>query len=67
VSLEAQVVTTVQMKSRRLDAETIVAFGDLLREREVPPGTPCTVKEHLGQRDQLEAVTLTATIVQVPS
>lgn len=59
----ASVITTVEMQVRSLDADAVRAFASLLDKHEVRGSAPVEVHSHLGQRDQVEAVTMRAVVV----
>lgn len=63
MSKTASVVTTVQMRVDRLDADAVRAFASLLDKHEVRGTAPVEVHLHRGQRDQDEGATLRAVVV----
>lgn len=58
----AQVTTTITARYAHLNAETMLDFAEVLKSHNVLLAAPVQVKEHFGQRDQPEGVTITCLV-----
>lgn len=65
--MSAQVTTTISAYYDHLDAAAVINFAAVLEGQSVHPSAPVQVKQHHGQRDQDEGVTMTCLIVHGPS